>query len=152
MSKKLSKSVKRERLCWIFANDERREYLSGRYMIPGNSEPIWPQGIKAMTAPESAVGACLLLLITPLCFIETGEVVKHELRGSWAGSTWRAVNSKRDRESFKAIEASYRQVNVDCIEYLREYHEGWDQPLHEYVSDDYHVRKPGVIIEENCGK
>ena len=143
-------NMKNRRLVWMYVCHERREYLSGHYMIPGNGDPIAPQSITQMLRPESAVGASLLALITPQSYVETGEPASHPLRGRWAGCNVIAVNNKATRPVYRKAETEYACINVEVIEYLRSAQPGWDEPLYEYVADDYdEIAQPRNIIDEN---
>lgn len=134
-------SIKKQRLCWMYVNDAKQEYVSGNFLIAGHKRTCRFAGINEMIAPESGVGAVLLSLITPVCKKIDGQPVGHEFRGKWQGDTFYAINNKRDNAKWKFVEQNYQSLNLQGVDYLRT-HKGWDRPLYETLEEYYYLHKP----------
>lgn len=135
-------SMKDRQLSWMYVNHARKEYLSGNFLIVGERFPLAPASISAMISPESAVGAAMLMLITPYANKETGETVSHSLRGIWAGHKIEVYNCKTNLKEYTDAESNYTSVNLDCVDYLRAMYVGWDKPFYDTLSPFFEMSEP----------
>ena len=141
-------SMKKRRLCWMYVNHERREYLSGNFLVVNDPSPCAPTAAPTLMSPESAVGASIIALITPFSLKATGERLEHEVRGRWAGQPFLAVNNKLDKETYRLAEAEYLSLNFLCFDYLREINATWDCRLYETLKDHWELEPPKKKITE----
>tara|TARA_Y100000310_G_scaffold206421_1_gene206838 strand:- start:2885 stop:3322 length:438 start_codon:yes stop_codon:yes gene_type:complete len=139
------KSLKNRKLVWLYANHEKKEYLSGNYLIAGHQMPASPNSIIEMIGKESAVGTAMLALLTPFSLKQTGESITHPLRGRWAGCKIESINNKLNRPLYRKVESEYQSLNLDCLDYLRETISEWDAPLYEKAGEHWHLPHPKEI-------
>lgn len=142
-------SLKKQRLVWVYANPAKKEYLSGNFLIAGHPRTARYPGIKEMIQMESAVGAVLLSLLTPVSRKIDGSRVEHEFRGRWAGDIVISLNNKEDYGKFREITESYHSVNLEGVDYLRE-QDSWDKPLYDTLVEDFELPRPrpGNLLEQ----
>lgn len=135
-------SMKNRQLSWFYVNHERREYLAGNFLVTKSDAPASPPTITESLRPDSAVGAALLLLITPYACKADGKTVAHDLRGIWAGHHIVTVNNKLDRETYVKVEQEYTPMELPCMDFLRENNAGWDKALYECAKDFWVLEPP----------
>jgi hypothetical protein len=141
-------SMKKRRLCWMYVNHKRREYLSGNFLVVDDPSPLSPVAAPTLMSPESAVGASLIALLTPMAIKATGESIEHDLRGSWAGQKFEAINNKANREVYRKAESEYTCINLACFDYLRLNNAKWDVRLYETLKEYYELDPPRKKIIE----
>lgn len=136
-------------LVWAYVNHAKKEYLSGNYLIAGHHSPADFTTVTENMSKDSALGATLVALITPLCKRATGAPVrlddKHvsfHVRGRWFGDGIEAMNNKQDSKAFRRIESSYRSISVECMYYMQISAKGWSVPLYETNKEFWHLPKP----------
>lgn len=142
-------NMKNRQLSWLYVNHDRREYLGGNYLIAESDSPAAPTSISDNMRPQSAVGAALLLLITPYSCRADGKPVNHELRGLWAGDHIITVNNKLSYEAYKEVEQTYQSMSLMCMDFLRGFDHQWDRTLYENAKDFWVLeppRKKKVIV------
>tara|TARA_Y100000992_G_C20960294_1_gene347804 strand:- start:117 stop:539 length:423 start_codon:yes stop_codon:yes gene_type:complete len=132
-------------LLWAFVNHAKKEYISGNYLIAGHPMPAGFMTINEILSSNSAVGAVLIALITPLCKKSTGEpveVASNQIRGRWLGDHFEPINNKFNKEEFRRIEGDYVNLNVSSMYYMKETAKGWAKPLYETNKDFWVMDEP----------
>lgn len=140
--------MKKRRLAWLYANHDRKEYLSGNFLVVNDPSPLAPAAAPTLLSPESAVGASLIALITPLCLKENGQQLDDPLRGRWAGQAFEAINNKANPALYRKVETEYACVNFNCFDYLRSINAKWDHDLYETLREFYELEPPKKKITE----
>lgn len=135
-------SMKNRQLSWLYVNHERREYLGGNYLVAESESPASPTSITTNLLPQSAVGASLLLLITPFSRIDDGHPLSHDLRGTWAGHHIVTVNNKMDPKLYSKVEGEYDLLSLSCMDFLRDTNDHWDKVLYENANEFWVLRPP----------